>query len=288
MPDGFVLLDKPSGVTSFSALSPLKRALGIKKVGHAGTLDKFATGLLIVLVGRGTKFVSRLSGMDKDYEALFRFGASTPTLDPESEIDRRCREPAEAEIRAVLPEYVGAISQVPPRFSAVHVAGDRAYRRALRGEDVHIPSREVRIDALELGAYREGSAELGISCSKGTYVRSIARDLGERLSSCAYVSELRRTRIGPFRDSEAVGPDAFNPKEHLLPLSELARKLPGIEIATVRGEAEKVISSGGVLSDQYFSEPPSDGDIAPTTEAGEFLALVRRAHGTYRYYFVCN
>src|SRR5919202_469502 len=192
--DGVVLVDKPAGRTSHDIVAAIRRELpGRRRVGHAGTLDPFATGLLIVLVGRATRAQRFFMALPKTYRATARFGAVSSTGDPEGQITETGRAPPEP---LALP--VGEIRQRPPAHSAVKVAGERAYRRARRGEAVVVPERTVHVTRFEL-LHREGSrAELEVECSSGTYVRSLVAGLGD-----AYCEALRRTAIGPFRVQEA-------------------------------------------------------------------------------------
>ena len=193
MTDGAVLLvDKPEGITSHDAVARAKRAFGVK-TGHAGTLDPFATGLLIVLLARpATREQARFMGLRKTYRARARFGAVSTTGDPEGEITETGVVPGEL----VLP--TGEIRQRPPAYSAIKVGGERAYKRARRGEQVEMPERFVTVHRFELLAREGDEAEFEIECSSGTYVRSLVADLGD-----AYCTALRRTAIGPFSVDEA-------------------------------------------------------------------------------------
>lgn len=195
-PEGLLLLDKPAGITSHDAVRAVKRALGGAKAGHAGTLDPFATGLLLVLVGKATRLQSKLMELRKRYETLASLGAKSSTGDPEGEIERTGRIPADP---PVLP--TGEILQRPPIYSAVKVKGERAYKRARRGERFEMPPRVVSVYRFEQ-VWREGErARFVIECSAGTYVRSLIADLHD-----AYCVELRRTAIGPFDVHDAVAP----------------------------------------------------------------------------------
>ena len=187
--DGVILVDKPRGKTSHDVVAAVRRSLGVRRVGHAGTLDPFATGLLLVLVGRATRVQRFLLELPKTYVARARLGAVSTTGDPEGEITVTGRIP---DPDAPLP--TGRIRQRPPAHSAVKVGGDRAYRRARRGEEVKLPEREVVVHRFE----RRGEDRFEIECSSGTYVRSLIAGLGD-----AYCLELRRTRIGPFRVEDA-------------------------------------------------------------------------------------
>lgn len=214
MPDapsaGLLLVDKPAGITSFSAIARLRRAYG-RKLGHTGTLDPFATGLLVVLHGRATRLAPYLGGLDKRYRATVRFGATSTTDDPEGEVEQTGETTSEAAVAAALPSFVGDIQQVPPAASAVHVDGERAYRRFRRGETVTVPARQVTVHGITLMHFDHATqtAELDVACGTGTYIRSIARDLGGMLGTGAYLTALRRTEVGGFRVEDAAAPDAI-------------------------------------------------------------------------------
>jgi tRNA pseudouridine55 synthase len=192
--DGVLLIDKQAGKTSHDVVAAVRRALGIKRVGHAGTLDPFATGLLLVLVGRATRTQRFLMALPKTYVATARLGAVSTTGDPEGDITVTGNLPPDP-----LQLPTGEVRQRPPAHSAVHIDGERAYARARRGEVVEIPERVVHVERFVQRWRREDRAEFEIECSSGTYVRSLVADLGD-----AYCEELRRTAIGPFdvRDAD--------------------------------------------------------------------------------------
>ncbi len=203
--DGVLLIDKPAGMTSHDVVAAVRRALGGAKTGHAGTLDPFATGLLLVLVGRATKAQQVLMALPKSYETVARLGATSTTGDTEGEILETGRLPP---LEMSLP--TGEIRQRPPLHSAVKIGGERAYRRARRGESFEMPERIVTVHRFEQLWREEGiegdpehppRAAFAIECGSGTYVRSLIADLGD-----AYCLELRRTAIGPFEVSDATGP----------------------------------------------------------------------------------
>jgi tRNA pseudouridine55 synthase len=194
--EGLLLIDKPAGVTSHDVVASVRRALGGVKTGHAGTLDPFATGLLLVSLGAATRLQKRLSELPKRYEALARLGATSSTGDPEGEIIETGRMPADP-----LPLPTGQLRQRPPIYSAVKIKGERAYRRARRGERFEMPERIVDVYRFQqLWRYGDRAAFV-IECSSGTYVRSLIADLGD-----AYCERLRRSAIGPFELSDAIGP----------------------------------------------------------------------------------
>jgi tRNA pseudouridine55 synthase len=212
--DGVILSDKPAGKTSHDLVAAVRRSLGVRRVGHAGTLDPFATGLLLVLVGRATRAQRFFLELPKIYVVRARLGAVSTTGDPEGEITVTGRVP---DPDAPLP--TGRIRQRPPAYSAVKVRGERAYRRARRGEEVELPEREVVVHRFE----RRGEDRFEIECSSGTYVRSLIAELGD-----AYCLELRRTRIGPFRVQDA-DPD------RVVPLDQALEFLPEVRLDAEEG-----------------------------------------------------
>jgi tRNA pseudouridine55 synthase len=221
--DGIVLLAKQSGITSFSSLWQIKNALGTKKIGHTGTLDTFAEGLLVALAGRYTRLVPFFSNGDKEYLAEIRFGVETDTLDPDGAAVREASLPTLRAIDSSFPAFRGDILQKPPAFSALHVNGQRASDLMRKGIAVDIAPRAVTIHALEIiSAYdptgRDSAPDspvqamvVRVVCSKGTYIRSLARDIAEAAGSCAHLSALRRTRIGPFSLERAAGSSLLAP-----------------------------------------------------------------------------
>lgn len=202
---GIVLLAKQSGRTSFSSLFQVKRALNTTKVGHTGTLDAFADGLLVVLTGSLTRLVPYITNFDKTYLALVEFGSETDTLDPTGKIIKQTEKiPAEDEVRSVLPRFTGEIEQVPPLYSAIHVDGKRASDIARDGKTAEIKPRKVRINSINLLDFYEKYALIEVSCSKGTYIRSLARDIALACGSFGHLRALRRTNVGPYNLRDAV------------------------------------------------------------------------------------
>jgi tRNA pseudouridine55 synthase len=204
---GVINLDKPAGLSSARLVDAVKRLLPRgTKVGHAGTLDPFATGVLLVLVGRATKACERLMDAPKQYEATVKLGATTATDDPESpEVPAPPHEPpAAAAVSAAVPRFVGDILQRPPAYSAMKVQGRRAYDLARGGNPVELEPRPVRVYGIDVLAYEWPLLRLRIDCGRGTYVRAIARDLGAALGTGGYLTQLRRTRVGSFHADDAV------------------------------------------------------------------------------------
>lgn len=210
--EGEVLLfDKALDWTSFDLVQKVRnklcRAMGIKKlkVGHAGTLDPKATGLMILCTGKATKQIESYQAGEKEYLASLKLGAVTPSFDLETEENERFETShiTEELVNEILPQFVGDIEQVPPVFSAVKIEGQRAYTHARKGQDVKMQARPVTIREIELLAFSKEKIEIRVVCSKGTYIRSLARDIGQALGSGAYLTGLRRTKIGSFRVEDA-------------------------------------------------------------------------------------
>lgn len=216
-----LLLDKPLGWTSFDVVRKLKRVGNFTKIGHAGTLDPLATGLLICCTGRMTKRIDEFQAQEKEYTGTLVFGKTTPSVDLERDFDAEF--PTEHITAEALAEaarsLTGVIEQIPPVFSAVKVDGKRAYKKAHRGkgDEVQLKARTVEVSAFDLDARRFPEVDFRIVCSKGTYIRSLVRDLGLALQSGAYLSALRRTRIGNFRVDDALTLNEFIARRHVSP-----------------------------------------------------------------------
>ena len=278
-PDGVLLLDKPAGITSTRALALAKRALDASKAGHTGTLDPFATGLLPLAFGEATKFSRFLIDAPKSYEATLRLGEETPTGDPESSVHRTgAAIPDAAAIAEVVRRFVGPQSQVPPMHSAVHVGGRRLYEYAREGVEVPREARAIEIHALDLIAVEGETLRLSVRCSKGTYVRVLAADIGRALGCGAYLSALRRTAVGPFRlgdavplpELEAEGPAAA--RERLLPVDALVRGLQPFAAGT---EEALRFSHGRVIP----GPTPGPEPVAVYAPGGRFLGVAEAAPG---------
>jgi tRNA pseudouridine55 synthase len=214
---GWVILDKPLGMTSTRAVSMVRRIFDARKAGHGGTLDPLATGLLPIALGEATKTVSFVMDGAKTYRFTVRWGIETATDDTEGEVIAiSAVRPSRADIEAVLPRFTGTIEQVPPRYSAIKVAGERAYDIARDGEEPDLAAREVRIDRLDLVAM-EGPDEtmFEADCGKGTYVRSLARDMGRALGTFAHVIALRRTRVAGFGEDDMISLEKLDELSHI-------------------------------------------------------------------------
>lgn len=193
-------IDKPQGWSSFDVIRKLRRVLSVRKIGHAGTLDPMATGLLICLVGRATKLMTHFMELPKEYVGTLRLGEVTPSYDAETEVEERVNVPdfSMDDLIAATAPFLGDITQLPPMYSAVKVDGERLYKKARRGETVERRPRQVVVDTFELTDRRGNDVDFLVRCSKGTYIRSLAHDFGAHLGVGAHLTRLRRTRIGDY------------------------------------------------------------------------------------------
>jgi tRNA pseudouridine55 synthase len=263
--DGLLLVDKPAGVTSHDVIDRVRSALGVRKVGHAGTLDPMATGLLLVGVGRATRLLRFLGDLEKEYEGTGRLGEETDTLDADGSVVRSAPvQVTEEELRDLLAGLTGEVKQRPPAYSAVRVGGRRLHRAARRGEVLEAPERTVRVDAFDLRSFDGRDFEFRVVCSSGTYVRSLVAAVGERLGCGAHLARLTRTRVGPFRREEASAPDAAGP---LLAMERAVAHLPRVDLDD--GEA-RAASHGRPLAPAGIAEPY--GVFAPD---GRLVAIYR-------------
>lgn len=204
--DGVVLLlDKPLTWTSFDVVRKVKNTLRVKKIGHAGTLDPLATGLLILCTGKKTKEIEQIQAQEKEYTGTIRLGETTPSFDLETAVDqtRPYEHLTEEQIRAATQQFIGRIEQTPPLFSAVKIDGKRAYELARKGQEAEIKSKTVELKAFELTRIALPDIDFRVVCSKGTYIRSLARDLGEALGCGGHLTKLVRTRIGDYQLADA-------------------------------------------------------------------------------------
>lgn len=253
-------------------------------MGHAGTLDPFATGLLIAASGKLTKAAGMLSDMDKEYESVFRFGAETDTLDTEGDVIAQAPVPDISDIKEALISFSGEISQVPPAFSAVKINGKRAYARARNGEDVEMPERRVVIHSFEILSWNSPDLEVRIRCSKGTYIRSIARDLALASGSRGYCVVLKRTAIGPFGIEDATGQDEITPESGLEAPDFFT--LLGIRIVTVKNAIAANLRSGVPLHRIDGFELSEETQTLYVDEAGKSAALLEWNEGKPMYRIV--
>jgi tRNA pseudouridine55 synthase len=284
---GWLVLDKPVGMTSTHGVALVKRLFNAKKAGHAGTLDPLASGLLPIALGEATKTVPFVMDGRKAYRFSVRWGVETDTDDREGKViatsDRR---PSRAAIEALLPRYTGLISQVPPRFSAIKIGGERAYDLARHGEAIELDARHIEVHRLAIVEATSEAATFEAECGKGTYVRALARDLGRDLGCRGHVAALRRTVVGSFDEQDAVTPeelramcegrDAMPPAEEaLLPVETALEALPTLNVS--RHEAGRLARGQSVLL-RGRDAPDFEGP-ATVMSGGTLVALAELARG---------
>ena len=271
--DGWLALDKPYGMTSTQAVGKVRWLFNAEKAGHGGTLDPLATGLLPIALGEATKTVQWAMDGRKTYRFTAAWGAETNTDDLEGQITQRSdKRPTKAEIEAVLPRFIGTILQAPPAFSAIKIDGERAYDLARAGEVVEIKEREVHVEALKLLEGAEDKADFEINCGKGTYIRSLARDMGRALGCFAHVSALRRTQVGALNEAQMISLEKLEEmgiggpsealKGALLPLETVLDGIPAL--AVLDNDAAKLRQGQKVLL---------RGASAPISEAAVLVRL---------------
>ena len=259
--NGWIILDKGVGMTSTHAVAVVKRGLSAKKAGHAGTLDPLASGILPIALGEATKTVPFIMDGRKSYVFTVAWGEETNTDDAEGEVVGRTELiPEPSAIEALLPRFIGQVQQVPPRFSAIKIQGERAYDLARDGEVVELQARTVEIDRIALVHHEGNRSVLEADCGKGTYVRAIARDLGRTLGCLGHIAALRRTRVGPFTEADAVvvddlatDPAALRPVEaalHDLPSIAVSRDMAG---RLMRGQSIILRGRDAPISGKIFA-----------------------------------
>lgn len=281
---GYLLIDKPSDVTSFGVVSAARRTIGIAKIGHTGTLDRFATGLLVMMVGKGTKLVPVITGLDKKYEALFEFGRETDTLDPTGKVTKTAPRPSIDEIRERLKTFIGDIDQVPPLFSAIHVDGKRAYERVRSGEIPTLKERKVSLYSASIMEWDGTSLRLSLHCSKGFYVRSLCRDLAKACGSCGHVKELRRTAVGSFLIEDAITLEDLEVQGgELLSLKKLFEVVPSLTLSYTTQEVLSALERGSLIRPESLSPEPEEGIPCGLLADGILVAVVVRKRGRINY-----
>jgi tRNA pseudouridine55 synthase len=283
--EGLVVVDKPAGWTSHDVVARLRRIYGLRRVGHAGTLDPDATGVLLVGLGRATRLLRFLTETGKVYRGEVAFGVATDTLDAAGNETARAPMPAVTadDLDRVVPRFLGTIAQIPPMVSAIKVEGKRLHERARQGEVVDRAPRTVRIDRIEVEAFTPGEyprARLLVECGSGTYIRSLAADLGEALGGCAHLAWLRRLQVGPFPVEEArtLEEIAASPEKGLLPLVEAVRHLARVD---VDAETARGVSHGAVFPVTAIAGDDV-GPLAIVGPDGRLLALYEKGRAAAR------
>ena len=277
--DGWVILDKPLGLGSTPAVSRVRRLFGAQKAGHGGTLDPLASGVLPIALGEATKTVPFVMDGRKEYRFTLRFGEARATEDAEGEVTATSdQRPADAAIRSALAAFVGEIEQVPPAFSALKVDGKRAYDLARAGEAVDLKPRRIVIERLELlGRADTDHADFVVSCGKGTYIRSLGRDLAHSLGTVGYLSALRRTAVGPFREEAAISLPKLEALGHipallgaLAPVETALDDIPAL--ALTEAQADRLRQGQPVL---LTRDAPPSGALLRAETGSRLVALVR-------------
>lgn len=266
---GVLLVDKPAGVTSHDVVALVRRALKVRRVGHAGTLDPFATGLLVLLVGRGTRLIPFIDGEPKVYEATIRFGAETETDDLTGDVTRSAEAPSDPSIAEGIAQLTGELLQVPPAYSAKQVAGTRAYAAARRGEPLDLAPSRIVVHAWTHLAREGNDLAARITCGGGTYIRSLARDLGRLTGSAAHLVCLRRTRAGSFSVDDAVSVDAI--REGAARLLPLRAAIPSLPAQRLGAEELRRVSHGNAIENKTGAPRVAlvddDGDLVAVADA---------------------
>ncbi len=305
-PSGIILYDKKPGITSFSALGKIKKTLGTKKVGHTGTLDLFAQGLLVVCVGSLTRLAGLITAFDKEYEAQIIFGEQTDTLDPTGQVVKTAPLPTLGALKESLKKFTGKIMQRPPEFSAIKIGGKRASDLTRAGKEAVIPERPIEVyEAQLLDAELEAAASsnLGLAdnrandkalvksarvrflVSKGTYIRCLARDIGADLKSAGRLQTLKRTRVGNFSLLDAASEETLTAAS-LKPMTPGIAALCGMKSAALKAGAENDFYNGRPLRANLFAEPLEEGTSAVFAQDGLFVGAVTMAGGRAKYEYV--
>lgn len=269
--EGICTIDKPGGMTSHDVVNQVRRACRTRRVGHAGTLDPLATGVLVVGVGRATRLIEYIVGMPKEYESVVRLGQTTDTYDADGDVtSEHPVDVSDAALEAALARFRGTIEQVPPMYSAIKRAGQPLYKLARAGIEVERQSRTVTITELSVVVRSEADITLRVGCSTGTYIRSLAHDLGAVLGCGAHVRALRRTRVGPFSAETALPLSAVSPA-HLLRLDSAVAHLSRLDVTA----AEAIDLAHGR---RIARDAAAEADIARVYDAtGRFTGIVRAA-----------
>lgn len=275
--NGLLLVDKPAGITSHDVVDRIRKAARIRRVGHTGTLDPGATGLLILCLGKATRLSEHLTGMDKTYEGVMRLGQISSSHDLDGEIveERPVPDLEAAAIQAACDQFTGPIKQIPPMVSAVKIGGERLYKLARRGETVERPPRDVTVHEFSVLGYAAPDVQVRVRCSSGTYVRSLCHDAGQVLGCGALLAALRRTAVGKHHIDGAAPLDAFSDPESVrdrLRSIDDALDMPAV---AVRNASRAAVSSGAALlvTDLAGECPVREGWVQIKSTAGELLAL---------------
>ncbi|WP_436777689.1 tRNA pseudouridine(55) synthase TruB [Yinghuangia sp. YIM S09857] len=282
-PDGLVIVDKPAGLTSHDVVGRMRRIAGTRRVGHAGTLDPMATGVLVIGIEKATRLLGHLALTEKTYEATIRLGQATVTDDAEGEVTATAsaggvtREAVDAGIAGLT----GAIMQVPSKVSAIKVDGKRSYARVRQGEEVELAARPVTVSRFDVHDMRRDAdlvdLDVTVTCSSGTYIRALARDLGAHLGVGGHLTMLRRTAVGPYGIDGARTLEQLEESFSVLPIADAAAA--AFPRRDVTADEARLVAHGGRLKAEGKAEGAADGPVAVFAPDGAFLALVEEKQG---------
>ncbi len=284
---GLVIVDKPQGLTSHDVVGRIRRLAGTRRVGHAGTLDPMATGVLVIGVEKATRLLGHLALSEKEYSATIRLGQTTDTDDAEGRVtaETSAAGVSRASLEAAAAALTGEIEQVPPGYSAIKVAGKRAYRLAREGAAPELAARTVTVTAFDVGAVRRAGdlldADVTITCSSGTYIRALARDLGRALGVGGHLTALRRTRVGPYRIADAATLDQLSARFAVIPLAEAAGA--AFRAVHLTGDQARSVAHGGRIAIGELDWPVgAPGPVAAFAPDGSLIALLTEQSGQAR------
>lgn len=275
--NGFLIIDKPAGITSHDVVDAVRRIAGTRRVGHAGTLDPMATGVLVLALGAATRLVQFIDGSDKTYRATLRLGETTTTYDADGDlVERRPVTVNQADIEAALAGFLGDITQIPPMYSAVKVKGQKLYKLARQGKEIERAPRPVTIHRLDVLAWALPNLTIEVVCSAGTYIRSLAHDLGQRLGCGAHLTALIRTAAGGFRLEDAHTLEALDASAQAGRLAEVLlppeTALTALPVVTLTPEQEQAVCFGQAVT---LDNTPDAVLVQARDAAGRLVAVMR-------------
>ena len=282
---GFAIINKPAGMSSFKAVSIIKKKLNVKKAGHTGTLDPFAEGLIVILIGNMCRFFDYFMHYKKSYTAQAVFGEEKDTEDITGKTTAVSEViPAYTLISEKINNFKGEITQIPPDYSAVHVNGKRAYQLAREGIKTELKPRKTFIHSLNILNFQDNILNFSVTCSSGTYIRSIARDLARDCGSAAYLKSLVRTEIGNFKIENAVSPDNFSTEDLLSEADGI--KMMGLNTCIVKDSFKENIFNGKIPDYTFFTDIPEEGSSAVFDTDNNFSAFIEKKGDIFSYHFV--
>ena len=283
---GFISVNKPSGITTYDIIRIIKKKTGLKKIGHAGTLDPFAEGVVIILLGQMTRLFDYFALLKKTYRGFAEFGKETDTQDITGTVINELPVPDISLIKSNIQYFTGVIKQKPPAYSAVHVNGIRAYELARKGIIPEIKEKNIHIYSLEANNYENNVLDFTVSCSSGTYIRTLASDLAQKCGSAAFLKRLLRISIGGFNIDDAVKPEEISENNIIKP--ETGFKILGIPVFYIDNDNSKKIIQGKDLSYILKADDYPAGLISFFTGSGQFLSLIENCESVLKYIFVSS